>query len=124
MKNEILFIGLDVHAQTISVAIAENSGAREVRMYGTIPNCLHALERMLAKLKRAHPGCRLKVAYEAGPTGFVIARRLAQLKVDCTVAAPSRIPFIRASCTEAEFSGAAKLWASVISAWTYRTFVL
>ena len=92
MKNEILFLGLDVHAQTISVAVAENGGAREVRAYGNIPNCLHALERTLAKLKRAHPGGQLKVAYEAGPTGFVIARRLGQLKVECTVAAPSKIP--------------------------------
>ena len=91
MKNEILFLGLDVHAQTISVALAENTGAREVRGYGNIPNCLHALERTMGKLKRAHPECRLQVAYEAGPTGFVIARRLAQLKVECTVAAPSRI---------------------------------
>lgn len=92
MKTQILFLGLDVHAQSISVAVAESGGAREVRAYGNIPNCLHALERTLAKLKRAHPGRRLSVAYEAGPTGFVIARRLGQLKVECTVAAPSKIP--------------------------------
>jgi len=49
MKNAILFLGLDVHAETISVALAENGGAREVRTYGRIPNCLHALERTLAQ---------------------------------------------------------------------------
>ena len=71
MKTQILFLGLDVHAQSISVAVAESGGAREVRAYGNIPNCLHALERTLAKLKRAHPGRRLSVAYEAGPTEHV-----------------------------------------------------
>jgi len=34
----------------------------------------------------------LRVCYEAGPTGFVLARRLAQLKIPCTVVAPSLLP--------------------------------
>jgi transposase len=34
----------------------------------------------------------VRVIYEAGPTGFVIARRLGQLKVYCTMLAPSLIP--------------------------------
>ena len=91
MNKALLFLGLDVHAQNIAIALAEGGGG-EARTYGTIPNDLHALEKVLAKLRKAHPGAELRVCYEAGPTGFVLARRLAQLKIPCTVVAPSLIP--------------------------------
>lgn len=90
MTKRLLFVGLDVHAQTITLALAESAG--EARLYGTFPHDLHALERVLRKLRTAHPGAELRVCYEAGPTGFVLARRLAQLKVECVVVAPSLIP--------------------------------
>jgi hypothetical protein len=50
------------------------------------------VEKVFAKLKKAHPGAALRVCYEAGPTGFVLARRCAQLRIDCQVVAPSLIP--------------------------------
>ena len=90
MPKPLLYIGLDVHAQSIAIAIAEAGG--EVRNYGSISNDLHAVEKVLTKIKKAHPGVELRVCYEAGPTGFVIARRLARMKVHCTVVAPSLIP--------------------------------
>lgn len=92
MKKPILHLGLDVHAQSIAIAIAQDGAKGEVRSYGSISNDLHALEKALTKIKKAHTGCTLRVAYEAGPTGFVIARRLAQLKTECLVTAPSLIP--------------------------------
>ncbi len=64
----------------------------EVRLYGTISNDLHALEKVLSKIRRAHGGAVLEVCYEAGPCGFGIARRLAQLKIACVVVAPSMTP--------------------------------
>ncbi len=67
MKNELLFVGLDVHAQNIAMAVAEGGGG-EARTYGTIPNDLHALEKVCARLRKAHPGTELRVCYEAGPT--------------------------------------------------------
>lgn len=91
MKQELLFLGLDVHAKNIAIALADGDGG-EARTWGSIPNDLHALEKVLAKLKKAHPGTALRVCYEAGPTGFVLARRCAQLKIHCTVVAPSLIP--------------------------------
>ena len=91
MKKPLLFIGLDVHAKNITMAVAPGDGT-EARLYGTIPHDLHALERVFAKLRKAHPGAELRVCYEAGPTGFVLARRLAQLKIHCTVVAPSLFP--------------------------------
>ncbi len=42
MKQELLFVGLHVHAKNITVALAEGGGG-EARLYGTIPNDLHAL---------------------------------------------------------------------------------
>ena len=91
MKKE-LYLGLDVHKDSIVIALAASGRNGEVRLYGTLSNDLHALEKALRKIRQAHDGARLEVCYEAGPCGFGIARRLAQLKVACTVVAPSMIP--------------------------------
>jgi transposase len=81
MKKE-LYIGLDVHKDSITVAIAQGGRDGEVRLYGTISNDLHAIEKLLTRLRKAHgtDPC-MEVCYEAGPCGFVIARRLRQLGV-------------------------------------------
>jgi len=63
-----------------------------VRIHSTISNDLHALEKLFARLRKAHPGAKLETCYEAGPCGFGIARRFAQLGVPCQVVAPSLIP--------------------------------
>ena len=91
MKRK-LYLGLDVHKDSIMIAIAMGGRNGEVRLYGAISNDLHALEKALRKIRQAHGGARLEVCYEAGPCGFGIARRLAQLKIACTVVAPSMIP--------------------------------
>jgi transposase len=90
MSKELLYVGLDVHAQTVSIALAEQRG--EVRNYGSVSSSLGTLEKTMCRIRKAHPGTELRVCYEAGPTGFVIARRFAQLGIDCTVVAPSLIP--------------------------------
>jgi transposase len=92
MKAIKLYLGLDVHKDSITIAIAPAGRSSEIRLFGTITHDLHALERALARIRQAHPGARLQVTYEAGPCGFGIARRLKQLDVPCLVAAPSLIP--------------------------------
>jgi transposase len=92
MKAITLYLGLDVHKDSITIAIAQPGSKGEIRVYGTITNDLQALERALGRIRKAHPEAQLEVAYEAGPCGFGIARRLAQLKTSCLVAAPSLIP--------------------------------
>lgn len=92
MKRTKIYLGLDVHKDSIVAALAEGGPGGEVRQIGAISNDLHALEKLLARQRKAHPGAALEVCYEAGPCGFGIARRLAQLGVPCLVAAPSLIP--------------------------------
>ena len=86
MKN-VRFIGLDVHAETIAVAVAEVGG--EVRSLGTIPNRPESVRRLIGKLGK--PG-QLRVCYEAGPTGYVLYWQLTELGVACAVVAPTLVP--------------------------------
>jgi transposase len=79
---------LDVHAETIAVAVAE-AGSGEVRSEGTIPNRPESVRKLMKKLAE---GRKLKCCYEAGPTGYVLYWQLTQLGVACEVIAPSLIP--------------------------------
>ena len=58
--SKIRLIGLDVHAATIAVAVAEPSG--EIRSLGVIPNRLEAIRKLVAKLG---PAKQLKASCEA-----------------------------------------------------------
>src|SRR5664280_1592734 len=91
MKQYHKYVGLDVHKERNEVALAESDG--EVRLYGSVSNDLHALEKLVGKLRGpASSGVVLHFVYEAGPCGFIIYRRLVQLGEDCVVVAPSLIP--------------------------------
>src|SRR6185369_9670115 len=62
MSKGTVFVGMDVHAETIAVAVAEGRG--EVRSVGTIANRPEAVRRLVGKLGKP---AKLKVCYEAGP---------------------------------------------------------
>ena len=85
--SKISFVGLDVHAETIAVAVAEMGG--EVRSLGTIPNRLESIRKLVHKLG---PVEHLRTCYEDGPTGYVLYWQLTQLGVGCVVIAPSLVP--------------------------------
>jgi transposase len=85
--SKVRFVGLDVHAATIAVAVAEPGG--EVRSLGIISNRLESIRKLIAKLG---PVKDLKICYEAGPTGYVLYWQLTQLGVACEVIAPTLVP--------------------------------
>ncbi|MFZ1006150.1 MAG: IS110 family transposase [Candidatus Sulfotelmatobacter sp.] len=88
MRKNLRFVGLDVHKDSISVAVAEN-GREPARLLETIP----ADEWLLLKvLDRLGPKSRLRVCYEAGPTGYGLARQLNEQGICCVVVAPSLVP--------------------------------
>jgi transposase len=87
MKEKVRFLGLDVHAETIAVAIAEPDG--EVRSLGTITNRAESIRKLVKKLG---PVEQLRACYEAGPTGYVLYWQLAELGVHCDVIAPTLVP--------------------------------
>jgi len=82
------FVGLDVHKESIAVALAE-AGRAPGRQLGTIA---HDVPKLLKMLKRYGDAGAIEVVYEAGPTGYGLQRRLAAAGFHCRVIAPSLVP--------------------------------
>lgn len=89
MRKATRFVGLDVHADTIAVAVAEQGRAGEVRSVGIVPNRKESVRKLVKKLEGPKG---LKVCYEAGPTGYALYWQLVELGVECEVVAPTLVP--------------------------------
>ena len=89
MREFSKFVGLDVHKQTIAVAVADANGG-EIRFVGEIVNTPEAINKLIGQLGKA--GAQLSFCYEAGPCGYGIHRQLSLMGLDCLVVAPSLIP--------------------------------
>jgi len=87
MPTNLRYVGLDVHAETIAVAVAEPDG--EVPFLGMIPNRPEAVAKLIRKLG---PREHLRACYEAGPCGYVLYWQLTRLGVPCDVVAPTLVP--------------------------------
>jgi transposase len=85
--KRIRFVGLDVHAETIAVAVAEQEG--EIRSLGVIPNREESIRKLVKKLG---PVEELRFCYEAGPTGYALYWQLTRMGVKCEVVAPTLVP--------------------------------
>src|ERR1039458_5714893 len=80
--SSVLFVGLDVHNESIAVSIAP-SETTEVRRYGIIGGEHDDVLKLVKKLQAAHLGTILKFCYEAGPRGFALCRCLRAHGLDC-----------------------------------------
>lgn len=88
MKPTLRFVGLDVHKETVVIAVADGS-SRPAEVFARV---LHEPSRVLAQLRKLGTLESLRVCYEAGPTGYALQRFLARSGVSCVVVAPSLVP--------------------------------
>jgi len=89
-KPTTLFVGLDVHKDSISVAYAPEARAADVTFVGPIGTRQCDIDKLLRRLHSK--ASELFFAYEAGPCGYVLHRYLTRKGVTCIVVAPSLIP--------------------------------
>jgi transposase len=86
--DESTYVGLDAHAATTAIAVAE-PGTVAPRFIGTVGAKFAELSKALDKLGKR--SC-LRLVYEAGPCGFAMVRQLREAGYQCEVVAPSKIP--------------------------------
>ena len=84
MPNGMRWVGLDVHAHASAVAVFDDRTGEVItrRVVGRPPEVLD----LLRGLERP-----LRAVYEAGPTGFGLARSLIAAGIRCEVVAPSKL---------------------------------
>jgi transposase len=85
-----LFIGLEVHKETIAVAYGSEEREAEVMCLGTSGTRQCDLDKVIRKLQSQ--GKPLHFVYEAGPCGYWLYRYLTKKGLKCWVVAPSQIP--------------------------------
>lgn len=103
--KKLLYIGLDVHRDTIVIAVAR-SGREHASQLATIPHDTIVLVKLLDDLG---PRNRLRVCYEAGPTGYELSRRLNESGICCVVVAPSLVPIQQGCRVKTDRRDAVKL---------------
>ncbi|RQU61867.1 IS110 family transposase [Burkholderia cenocepacia] len=89
MRNDsTLYVGLDVHKESITVAYAIDAG--EFESLGKIGTTKTEIDRLCKRLQSKAP--HVRIAYEAGPCGYGLYRQLVERGFECMVCAPSLIP--------------------------------
>ncbi|MGH7552302.1 MAG: IS110 family transposase [Longimicrobiales bacterium] len=106
MKRIAQFVGLDVHKDTVCMAVAFGGPGLAVRELGVVP---HDVPKVVQRILELGPAECLQVAYEAGPTGYGLCRALEAVGVRCIVAAPSKTPVRSGDRIKTDRRDAAKL---------------
>lgn len=86
--SKVRFVGLDVHQETITVAVADADGSAPA-VVGTFSS---DIPRLVKQLKKLGPASSLRCCYEAGAGGFVLERALSREGIICIIVAPSLVP--------------------------------
>jgi transposase len=86
--EKVRFVGLDVHKESIAIAVADSDGSA-ASFVSEVPN---DLPRLLKELRKLGKASELRCCYEAGPTGFGLHRALMAAKIASVVIAPSLVP--------------------------------
>jgi len=89
-ESTTVFVGLDVHKDSIDIALADAPRDSDVRHLGTVAGGVDAVSKSMRRLVSA--GHRLHIVYEAGPCGYALQRHFSALGWRCEVVAPSSIP--------------------------------
>lgn len=90
-KRYGVYVGLDVHKETIAVAIA-GPGRQEAEYRGEIAHKRKSVEKLIGRLSKEFDGAVMLFCYEAGPCGYGLHRQILGTGHDCDVVAPSLIP--------------------------------
>ena len=89
-ESSKVYVGLDVHKETIAIAIAQAAPGRgSARLMGEIA---HDVNRLTRKLQPLGDPARVHIVYEAWPTSYGLQRKLRELGYACEIIAPSPIP--------------------------------
>jgi len=89
-KPTTVFVGLDVHKETIAVAYVSHERSAQVNYLGQVGTRQCDIDKLIRRLQSKAQ--RLVFAYEAGPCGYVLYRYLTLKGFTCLVVAPSLIP--------------------------------
>ena len=95
--EKVRCVGLDVHEESITLAVAEPEGS--VMVHRKIP---HDVNELLKTLRGLSARAKVRVAFEAGACGMGLFRRLKEEGFECHVVAPSRVPKMGRQKTDSE----------------------
>ena len=106
MEKITKFVGLDVHRDTIAMAVSEGGPGPETQYLGEYRHDVPAIIKRILAL--GEPGT-VQVAYEAGPTGYGLYRSLQAVGIPCLIAAPSKTPQVQGDRVKTDRRDAMKL---------------
>src|SRR5262245_52689023 len=89
-QSSTLYVGMDVHKESIAVAYVAQEYGAEVVSLGTVGTRQCAIDKLIRQLQSKSK--QLVFVYEAGPCGYWLYRYLTKKGYACWVVAPSLIP--------------------------------
>ena len=109
--ESIVRIGMDVHQESIRLAVITDSGngagGGKIVLEDTVSSTSESVRRTFKKLKKKFG--TIECCYEASTCGFVMQRLLNEMKIECSVVAPSMIPIIPGDRVKTDRRDARKL---------------